>query len=45
MKPAVIDPKTTTRAEACERWMNAPNPMVTVLHCKRNHPLILLQED
>lgn len=29
MKPTVIDPKTTTRAEAFELWMSAPNPMVT----------------
>ena len=29
MKPTVIDPKTTTRAEAYTLWMNAPNPMVT----------------
>lgn len=29
MKPKVIDPKETTRAEAFELWMNAPNPMVT----------------
>ena len=29
MKPTVIDPKTTTRAEAYALWMNAPNPMVT----------------
>lgn len=29
MKPTVIDPKTTSRAEAFELWMNAPNPMVT----------------
>ena len=29
MKPIVIDPKKTTRAEAYELWMNAPNPMVT----------------
>lgn len=29
MKPTVIDPKTTSRAEAYELWMNAPNPMVT----------------
>ena len=28
MKPTVIDPKTTTRAEAYALWMNAPNPMV-----------------
>ena len=25
----IIDPKTTTRAMACELWMKAPNPMVT----------------
>ena len=29
MKPKVIDPKETTRLEAFELWMNAPNPMVT----------------
>lgn len=29
MKPTVIDPKTTSRTEAYELWMNAPNPMVT----------------
>ena len=29
MKPTVIDPKTTSRAQAFELWMNAPNPMVT----------------
>lgn len=29
MNPTVIDPKKTTRAEAYELWMNAPNPMVT----------------
>lgn len=26
MKPTVINPKTTSRAEAYEFWMNAPNP-------------------
>ena len=29
MKPTVIDPKMTTRAEAYALWMSAPNPMVT----------------
>lgn len=29
MKPTVIDPKTTSCAEAYELWMNAPNPMVS----------------
>lgn len=29
VKPVVTDPKTTSRAEAFELWMDAPNPMVT----------------
>lgn len=29
MKPVVVDPKTTSRAEAFSLWMPAPNPMVT----------------
>ena len=29
MKPIDVDPETTTRAEAYELWMSAPNPMVT----------------
>lgn len=29
MKPQEINPQETTRAEAFELWMNAPNPMVT----------------
>ena len=29
MKPTVIDPKTSSRAEAYALWMDAPNPMVT----------------
>lgn len=29
MKPKEMDPKETSRAEAFELWMNAPNPMVT----------------
>ncbi len=44
MKPTVIDPKTTTRAEAYTLWMSAPNPMVTFFKTldvtplmKRNH--------
>ena len=28
MKPTVIDPKMTTRAEAYKLWMSAPNPMI-----------------
>lgn len=33
MKPKVIDPKETTRLDAFELWMNAPNPIVP----RRNH--------
>ena len=29
IKPVVVDPKTTSRAEAFSLWMPAPNPMVT----------------
>ena len=29
MKPKAINPKETTRSEAFELWMSAPNPMVT----------------
>ena len=40
MKPIVIDPKTTTRAEAYELWMNAPNPMVTFFKTLDVTPLV-----
>ena len=42
MKPKVIDPKETTRLEAFELWMNAPNPMVTFF--KQIVELIRLQK-
>ena len=42
MKPIVIDPKTTTRAEAYDLWMNAPNPMVTFFKTPDVTPLIKL---
>ena len=42
MKPIVIDPKTTTRAEAFALWMNAPNPMVTFFKTLDVTPLIRL---
>ena len=29
MKPIAVDPKTTTRSQAFDLWMSAPNPMVT----------------
>ena len=40
MKPTVIDPKTTSRAEAFELWMNAPNPMVTFFKTLDVTPII-----
>mgnify|MGYP004635491223 FL=1 len=40
MKPAVIDPNATTRAEAYELWMDAPNPMVTFFKTLDVTPLI-----
>ena len=42
MKPTVIDPKTTTRAEAYALWMNAPNPMVTFFKTLDVTPLVRL---
>ena len=42
MKPNVIDPKTTTRAEAYTLWMSAPNPMVTFFKTLDVTPLIRL---
>lgn len=42
MKPTVIDPKTTTRAEAFELWMSAPNPMVTFFKTLDVTPIIKL---
>ena len=40
MKPIVIDPKTTTRAEAYALWMGAPNPMVTFFKTLDVTPLV-----
>ena len=40
MKPIRIDPKTTTRAEAFERWMRAPDPMVTFFKTLDVTPLV-----
>ena len=42
MRPAVIDPKTTTRAAAFELWMGAPNPMVTFFKTLDVTPLVRL---
>lgn len=40
MKPTVIDPKTTTRAEAYALWMNALNPMATFFKTLDVTPLV-----
>ena len=40
MKPTVIDPKTTARAEAYTLWMSAPNPMVTFFKTLDVTPLV-----
>ena len=40
MKPVVIDPKGTTRAEAYKLWMDAPNPMVTFFKTLDVTPLV-----
>lgn len=42
MKPTVIDPKTTSRAEAYDLWMSAPNPMVTLFKALNVTPLYRL---
>ncbi len=42
MRPAVIDPKNTTRAAAFELWMDAPNPMVTFFKTLDVTPLVRL---
>ena len=42
MKPTVIDPNTTTRAEAYALWMNAPNPMVAFFKTLDVTPLVRL---
>lgn len=40
MKPIIIEPKMTTRAEAYNLWMSAPNPMVTFFKTIDVTPLI-----
>lgn len=42
MNPISIDPKTTSRAQAFELWMNAPNPMVTFFKTLDVSPLVRL---
>lgn len=40
MKPIVIDPESTARAEAYKLWMSAPNPMVTFFKTLEVTPLL-----
>ena len=42
MNPISVDPKTTSRAQAFELWMNAPNPMVTFFKTLDLSPLVRL---
>lgn len=42
MKPTVIDPNATSRAEAYALWMDAPNPMVALFKTLDVTPLIRL---
>lgn len=42
MNPISVDPKTTSRAQAFELWMNAPNPMVTFFKTLDVSPLVRL---
>lgn len=44
MKPQAVDPSTTSRAEAFELWMNAPNPMVTFFKTLDVTPLVRLSK-
>ena len=43
MKPAVIDPKRSPRAEAYALWMSAPDPMVTFFKTLDVTPLLKLR--
>ena len=42
MNPLSVDPNTTSRAQAFEIWMNAPNPMVTFFKTLDVSPLARL---
>lgn len=42
MNPLSVDPNTTSRAQAFELWMNAPNPMVTFFKTLDVSPLVRL---
>ncbi len=42
MKPITVDPADTSRAQAYALWMDAPNPMVTLLKTLDVTPLVRL---
>ena len=42
MRPAAVDPKATSHAEAFDLWMDAPNPMVTFFKTPDVTPLLRL---
>lgn len=44
MKPQAVDPGTTSRAEAFELWMDAPNPMITFFKTLDVTPLVRLSK-
>lgn len=44
MKPQAVAPGTTSRAEAFELWMDAPNPMVTFFKTLDVTPLVRLSK-
>ena len=43
MKPVVMDPEKTSRAEAFALWMDAPNPMVTFFKTLNVTPIVRLR--
>ena len=43
MKPVVMDPEKTSRAEAFKLWMDAPNPMVTFFKTLNVTPIVRLR--
>ena len=42
MKPVIMDPQKTSRAEAFKLWMDAPNPMVTFFKTLNVTPIVRL---
>ena len=43
MKPVIMDPQKTSRAEAFKLWMDAPNPMVTFFKTLDVTPIVRLR--